>query len=49
MSRYVIARDQFYQAFPRISTASDECWGEGLGTRLQSAFILKLVKYAHDL
>jgi len=26
MSRHVIARDQFYQAFTRISTASDNCW-----------------------
>jgi len=28
MSRCVIAHDQFYQAFPYISTASDKCWGE---------------------
>ena len=27
-SGYIIARDQFYQAFPCISTASDRCWGE---------------------
>ena len=28
MSRYVTARDQFYQAFPHVSTASDQLWGE---------------------
>jgi len=28
MSSYVIARDQFYQTFPRISTANDKHWGE---------------------
>ena len=34
MSRYVIARDQFYQAFPRLSTASDKRWGKKTrGTR----------------
>ena len=27
-SRYVIAHDQFYQAFPSISTASNKRWGE---------------------
>jgi len=27
-SRYVIPRDSVYQAFPRVSTASDKCWGE---------------------
>jgi len=26
--RYVIALTQFYQAFPRISTASNKCWDE---------------------
>ena len=32
MSRYIIARDQFFQAFPRVSTASNKCWGEkGMG------------------
>jgi len=24
----VIACDQFYQAFPHVSTASVKCWGE---------------------
>ena len=28
MSRYVIAHDQFYQAFPHINTASEKPWGE---------------------
>jgi len=28
MSRYIISRDQFYQAFHRISTASDKCCGD---------------------
>jgi len=27
MSRYVTARDQFYQASPHVSTASDKHWG----------------------
>jgi len=27
-SKYITAHDQFYQAFPHISTASDKCWGE---------------------
>jgi len=27
-SRYSVAIDEFYQAFPCISTASDKCWGE---------------------
>ena len=27
-SRYVIPRDSVLQAFPRVSTASDKCWGE---------------------
>ena len=27
-SRNITACDQFYQAFPRVSTASDKCWGE---------------------
>ena len=27
-SRYTIARDQFYQAFPHVSIASDKHWGE---------------------
>ena len=27
-SRYVTARDQPYQAFPHVSTASDKRWGE---------------------
>jgi len=27
-SRYVIPRDSVYQAFPRVSTASDKRWGE---------------------
>jgi len=27
-SRYVTARDQCYQAFPRVSTASNKHWGE---------------------
>jgi len=27
-SRYTIARDQFYQAFPYVSIASDKHWGE---------------------
>jgi len=28
MSRYVIEHDQYYQAFPHISTASNKHWGE---------------------
>jgi len=28
ISRYVIAWDQFYQAFPRVSTTSHERWAE---------------------
>jgi len=28
MSRKITACDQFYQAFPHVSTASDKCWGE---------------------
>jgi len=28
MFRYVNACDQFHQAFPHISTASDKHWGE---------------------
>jgi len=31
MSRYVTEHDQFYQASPCISTASDKCWGGRLG------------------
>ena len=27
-TRYVIARDQFYQAFPHLSTTSNKRWGE---------------------
>ena len=27
-SRYVIACDQYYQAFPHVSIASDKCWGD---------------------
>ena len=27
-SMYVTTRDEFYQAFPRVSTASDKCWDE---------------------
>ena len=27
-SRYVITCDEFYQTFPRISIASNKCWGE---------------------
>jgi len=30
-SRHVTARDQFYQAFSRISTASNKRWGERHG------------------
>jgi len=26
--RYIITRDEFYQAFPCISTASDKRWGK---------------------
>ena len=28
LSRYITACDQFCQAFPRISSASDKCWAE---------------------
>jgi len=27
-SRYIIPHDSVYQAFPRVSTASDKRWGE---------------------
>jgi len=27
-SRYMIARDQFHQAFPCVSTAINKCWVE---------------------
>ena len=36
-STYVTARDEFDQAFPRVSTASDNAGLEGLGTRLDLA------------
>jgi len=47
-SRYIIACDQFYQAFLYIITASNKCWGrEGLGMRI-SLINIVANKYAVD-
>ena len=46
-SRYVIPRDSVYQAFPRISTASDKRWGEKAWVRGYVA--LEISHMAQDL
>ena len=38
MSGYIITHDQFYQASPCISIASDKCWGGRLGYKAIDGF-----------
>ena len=49
MSRYITACDQFCQAFPHISTASDKCWSEKAWVRgyLLPPCLFAMLRHVH--